>query len=418
MPLITTASRLPESPARGIIERDRALALPGLTRWLRLLLRLAGHMETGCVLLTLPGGPTIALRGHAPGPHAEIMVRNRRFARRVLTGGGLGFAESFIDGDWDSPDLVALLGLVNRNEALLQRMLDGKPWVRLLARLGHVLNRNDRAGSRRNIARHYDLGNAFYGAWLDETMTYSAAVFSAGTDLASAQRAKYDLIAGKLALRPDDRLLEIGCGWGGFAEHAARHHGARVTAITISPAQYDHARRRIFEAGLTERAEIRLQDYRDLDGRFDKIASIEMFEAVGEAYWPVYFQRLADLLTPGGRAALQVITIDERHFPRYRRGVDFIQKHVFPGGMLPSPTAFRQEAARAGLVPFAETRHGADYARTLGLWRHRFEAAFDSIRPLGFDEDFRRLWHYYLAYCEAGFATESIDVAQIGLRHG
>ncbi|MCF4165047.1 cyclopropane-fatty-acyl-phospholipid synthase family protein [Zavarzinia compransoris] len=415
----TTAIRHPglSAFADGVIEREAALALPGLSRWLRVLLRLAGHMEEGTVLLGLPAGPTVVLRGRRPGPVAEIRLHDTSVARRVLLKGGLGFAESYLDGAWDSPDLAALLALANVNEALLDRVLDGMPWARLLSRLGHLARRNSRAGSRRNIAFHYDLGNDFYRAWLDETMTYSGAVFPSGVeDLAIAQTIKYDRLAAKLDLRPDDHLLEIGCGWGGFAERAASHWGARVTAVTISAAQHDYARRRIFEAGLAERVDIRLQDYRDVRGQFDKVASIEMFEAVGEAYWPRFFERLSAAMKPAATAALQVITIDERYFPRYRRNVDFIQHYVFPGGMLPSPEAFARAAAGAGLAVTGESRHGADYARTLRLWRERFLGTFEGLRPLGFDDRFRRLWTYYLAYCEAGFRTASIDVAQFALR--
>ena len=401
----------------GLIERETALALPGLSRWLRVLLRLAGHLEEGTVLLGLPAGPTVVLRGRRPGPVAEITLHDPSVARRVLLRGGLGFAEAYLDGAWDSPDLTSLLALANVNEALLDRVLDGMPWARLLSRLGHMARRNSKAGSRRNIAFHYDLGNEFYRAWLDETMTYSGAVFPSGVeDLAVAQTIKYDRLAAKLDLRPGEHVLEIGCGWGGFAERAASHWGARVSAVTISAEQYDYARRRIFEAGLSERVDIRLQDYRDIAGQFDKVASIEMFEAVGEAYWPQFFERLSAMMKPDAVAALQVITIDERYFPRYRRNVDFIQKYVFPGGMLPSPRAFSRSAAVAGLSVIGESRHGADYARTLRLWRERFLAAFETLRPLGFDDRFRRLWTYYLAYCEAGFRTASIDVAQFALR--
>ncbi|MFA5120994.1 class I SAM-dependent methyltransferase [Zavarzinia sp.] len=412
-----TSSIVPTSenlPTR-LIELPEALRLPGLGLWLRLLLRLGARLDCGTLLLTLPDGRTVALRGQRPGSVAALTLHQQTAARRILLRGGLGFAESHVDGGWTTPDLTALLGLIAENRALIGEAGQGKPWMALLARLGQALNRNHRRGARRNIMAHYDLGNDFYAAWLDPGMTYSAAVFEATDDLLAAQEAKFRLLADKLRLRPDDHVLEIGCGWGGFAEHAAREHGARVTAITLSPAQFDHARRRIFEAGLAERVEIRLQDYRDTRGRFDKIASIEMFEAVGEAYWPVYFGRIRDLLAEGGRAALQVITIAEAHFPRYRRSMDFIQKYVFPGGMLPSPSIFEAEARAAGLNPEAVTRHGPDYARTLKQWRERFEASFERIRGLGFDDRFRRLWTYYLAYCEAGFRTGSTDVIQVTL---
>lgn len=400
----------------AIIERDEALRLPGLTRWTRIVLGLATHFEYGTLLVGLADGPTVALRGRRPGPTVTLTVHDQAMMRRLLLRGGLGFAEAYMDGQWDTPDLAALLAVMNVNEAMLEEIWNGKPWVRALSRVGHFLNRNSRKGSRRNIAHHYDLGNEFYAAWLDPTMTYSSAVFQQpGQDLAAAQHAKYDLLAAKIGLKPDDHVLEVGCGWGGFAERAAMAHGARVTSITISAEQHAYASRRLFEAGLAERVDVRLVDYRDVRGQFDKIASIEMFEAVGEAYWPTYFGCLRDRLKPGGLAGLQVITIADRFYQNYRRGADFIQKYVFPGGMLPSPAAFSKAVAGADLQERGQTTHGLDYADTLALWRDRFEAAWTRIRPLGFDERFRRLWNYYLSYCEAGFRTRSIDVMQVAL---
>lgn len=417
MSMTSTAGAHAGSPCHGVIERETALRLPGLDRWLRLLLRLGAHLDHGTVMLSLPGGPTVAIRGRRPGPTAEITLNDQRLGRRVLLRGGIGFAEAYVDGAFDTPDLTTLLAVMNVNEALLDKVLRGTWWMRGIVRLGHVMNRNSRKGSRRNISHHYDLGNDFYAAWLDPGMTYSSGVFEGGiTDLSAAQDAKNDLLGHKLGLAPDQHVLEIGCGWGGFAERAAKRFGARVTAVTISREQHDYARRRIFEAGLAEKVEIRLQDYRDIPGRFDRIASVEMFEAVGERYWPRFFSRIADLLKPEGRAALQVITIAEPYFARYRREVDFIQKYIFPGGMLPSPSAFGRAAEAAGLRVGETTTHGADYARTLKMWFERFNAAQDRIRPLGFDERFRRLWNYYLCYCEAGFDTGSIDVMQTVLR--
>jgi cyclopropane-fatty-acyl-phospholipid synthase len=416
MSLSSATDRAPQTAHHGIVELDQALSLPGLTRWTRLVLHLARRLEYGTVLLTLPDGPTVALRGRTPGPSVDFIMRDQGLSRRLLLRGGLGFAEAYLDGDWEAPDLAALLGVLNVNEAMLEEIWNGKPWARALSRIGHFLNRNSKAGSRRNIAHHYDLGNRFYSEWLDPTMTYSAAVFERpGQDLAQAQITKYDLLADKIALQPGDHVLEVGCGWGGFAERAARQHGAKVTSITISAEQHAFAAKRIFEAGLADRVEVRLTDYRDVAGQFDKIASIEMFEAVGERYWPTYFGCLRDRLKPGGVAGLQVITIADRHFAKYRRGVDFIQKYVFPGGMLPSPSAFAKVAAAAGLHERGRSTHGLDYAVTLQLWRDRFEAAWTRIRPLGFDDRFRRLWNYYLAYCEAGFRTGSIDVMQVAL---
>jgi cyclopropane-fatty-acyl-phospholipid synthase len=286
----------------------------------------------------------------------------------------------------------------------------------LARRLWHALNANTRRGSKRNIAAHYDLGNNFYSRWLDATMTYSCALFARPeTDLAEAQRAKYGAIADKLALAPGRRVLEIGCGWGGFASFAARERQANVTAITISREQLDFVRARIQREGLGERVDARLVDYRDLQGKFDAVASIEMFEAVGEKYWPAFFDKVASSLEPGGRAALQIITIADRWFEGYRKGVDFIQRYIFPGGMLPSPGALAREAARAGLKIDRQEFYGQHYAHTLGLWHERFRAAWPEIAPLGFDLRFRRMWEFYLAYCQAGFRSGSIDLTQLAL---
>ena len=282
--------------------------------------------------------------------------------------------------------------------------------------LSHALHRNSRAGSKRNILAHYDLGNAFYSRWLDPTMTYSSARFERpGQPLDEAQRNKYASLARQIDLGPENHVLEIGCGWGGFAEFAAREVGAKVTGITISPAQYDFARKRLFDQGLAERADIQLIDYRDIKGQFDRVASIEMFEAVGEEYWPTYFNKIHEVLSPGGRAGLQIITIRDELFLQYRKRADFIQKYVFPGGMLPSETRLKEETDRAGLEWRDIVHFGQNYADTLHEWARCFEAAWDEIKSLGFDERFRRLWRFYLGYCEAGFRTERTNVVQLSL---
>ena len=387
-----------------------------LTRWMRLLVAVGRHLHYGSLRLVMPDGTPIVFQGTETGPEGVIIVRDQAIARRTLVSGGVGFAESYLDGEWETPDLPVLLEVANRNDQFLEQFLYGKPWARALKRVMHALNRNSKRQAQRNIAYHYDLGNAFYERWLDPSMTYSSARFDPPSlDLEGAQKVKYQGIVDRLRPGPDSHLLEIGCGWGGFAEHVVRETGCRLTALTISREQHDFARRRMFEAGLAERVEIRLQDYRDTTETFDGIASIEMFEAVGEAYWPTYFRTLHDRLKPGAHAALQVITIADRYYENYRRGVDFIQRYVFPGGMLPSPTVFRRQTEEAGLAWRGAETFGLDYARTLALWRERFLAAWGDIQPLGFDERFRRLWHYYLAYCEAGFRTGSIDVMQVAL---
>jgi cyclopropane-fatty-acyl-phospholipid synthase len=282
--------------------------------------------------------------------------------------------------------------------------------------LRHLSNANTKRGSRRNILAHYDLGNEFYAAWLDASMTYSSARFDAKVrDLETAQRAKYAALAEHLELKPGDHVLEIGCGWGGFAEFAAREYGVRVTGITISDEQLAYSCARMERAGLSDLVEIRRQDYRDVEGQFDKVASIEMFEAVGEKYWPAYFTKIADVLKPGGRAGLQIITIKDELFDAYRKRADFIQRYVFPGGMLVSLDRLKEETAKVGLVWRQAEAFGQSYADTLAEWTRRFTAKWGDIRAMGFDERFKQLWLFYLSYCEAGFRTGRTNVVQLEL---
>jgi cyclopropane-fatty-acyl-phospholipid synthase len=371
------------------------------------------------LLLTLPGGQALRFEGTSRAPGVELHIVDFRALRRILMAGDIGFAEGYICGDWDTPDLSALLRAFSSNFDGLERLMSGHPLTRALNFLSHALKGNSRRGARRNIAKHYDLGNDFYELWLDQGMTYSSALFEdPDQTLEAAQEAKFAALAASMDLRADHHVLEIGCGWGGFSEFAGRVIGARVTAITISKAQFDHARRRMFEAGLADRVDVKLLDYRDVEGRFDRIASIEMFEAVGEAYWPDYFAKIRDGLKPGGRAGLQIITIDDALFDGYRARPDFIQSYIFPGGMLASETRLGTEIAAAGLKIDARRGFAQDYAATLKLWGERFERRWSEIEAQGFDERFRRLWRYYLSYCEAGFATGRTDVVQIGVSLG
>ncbi|WP_374470475.1 class I SAM-dependent methyltransferase [Phenylobacterium sp.] len=383
----------------------------------RFALRLiAKDWQVGGLTFVLPSGRELVLRGREPGPAATLLVRDFRFMRRVIAAGDIGFAEGYMAGEWDTPDLSALLTVFALNAERLKRVISGGALMNLVHRLQHALNRNSRAGSRRNIHAHYDLGNAFYARWLDPSMTYSSARFERpGQPLSEAQRNKYRTLAESMELRPGQQVLEIGCGWGGFAEYAAREVGAKVTGITISQEQYAFARRRMFEQGLAERADIRLIDYRDVEGSFDRVASIEMFEAVGERYWPTYFGTIRERLAPGGRAGLQIITIRDDVFDRYRKRADFIQKYIFPGGMLPSEQRLKEETERAGLAWAGVSRFGQHYADTLATWGERFESAWDDVRRLGFDERFRKLWRFYLSYCEAGFRTGRTNVVQLAL---
>ena len=372
--------------------------------------------DFGTLTFVLPSGRELRIEGRAPGPHGCLVVRDFRFVSRVLAAADIGFGEGFMAGEWDTPDLAALLEVFTMNFDRLEKLVEGNPLMRALNFLTHAFNRNSKSGSRRNIHAHYDLGNAFYERWLDPGMTYSSAKYQApGQPLADAQRNKYFSLTQQIDLRPEHHVLEIGCGWGGFAEFATREIGARVTAVTISPAQFDFARKRLFDLGLNERADIRLIDYRDIHGRFDRVASIEMFEAVGEAYWPAYFSKVRDVLSPGGRAGLQIITIRDELFSVYRQRSDFMRKYVFPGGMLPSERRLREETERAGLEWKAIARFGQNYADTLAEWATRFEAAWEDIKTLGFDERFRRLWSFYLRYCEAAFRTERTNVVQLSL---
>ena len=380
---------------------------------MRVLMGLGDRLPVGRLLAVMPDGSRRLYEGSEPGPSVELHVHNDRMARRFLIGGSLGFCESYLDGDWDSPDIEALFVYFLLNGQALGRKLHGRPWFRMLQRLVHALRPNNRPGARRNIARHYDLGNAFYREWLDPTMTYSSALFEGrACDLGTAQTRKYTSMARRLALQPDERLLEVGCGWGGFAEHAGRL-GARVTAITISREQWTFARERIARAGLNERVDVQLCDYRDVQGTYDKVASIEMFEAVGEAYWPTFFRSVRDNLRGGGIAALQVITINDSDFRRYRGGADYIQKYIFPGGMLPSPSVLRRGLETAGLRVREWAGFGGDYARTLREWNRRFQTAWPRIQGMGFDPRFKRMWEQYLHYCAAGFTVGTIDVVQV-----
>ena len=373
------------------------------------------QLKGGTALITLPDGRVFAF-GDGQGPTVDFEIRDYRFARRVLTSGDIGFAEGLMAGEWESNDLSSLLTLFASNVERITRLLEGGPIGKAVHWVRHLSNANTKTGSRRNILAHYDLGNKFYEAWLDPSMTYSSAIFDAKVrDLESAQREKYRALAEHLELKPGDHVLEIGCGWGGFAEFAAREYGARVTGITISDEQLAYARARMEKAGLSDRVEIRRQDYRDVEGQFDKVASIEMFEAVGEKYWPAYFGKIADVLKPGGKAGLQIITIKEELFEKYRKRADFIQRYVFPGGMLASVGRLKEETAKVGLVWSKAEAFGQSYAETLAEWARRFKAKWTDIRALGFDERFKQLWLFYLSYCEAGFRTGRTNVVQLEL---
>jgi cyclopropane-fatty-acyl-phospholipid synthase len=368
------------------------------------------RVRCGTLNIVTPEDARVVFRGVLPGPNAVVVLHRWRTLRRLLLNGDVGFAASFMDGDLSSPDPAALLELAALNARNLAPAVDGTPLIRLLNRVLHSLHANTLRGSRRNIREHYDLGNAFYAQWLDDGMSYSSGLFAEpDTTLAQAQAAKQARVTALLGVVPGQSVLEIGCGWGGQMEFLARH-GCTVTGLTLSPAQQGYVQERLAASGLTGRATVKLEDYRESSGSFDRVVSIEMLEAVGEAFWPQYFSTLHARLRPGGVAVLQVITIDDLRFDGYRRAPDFIQRYIFPGGMLPCPSALRHCIAEAGLVLDQVEMFGESYARTLVAWRHRFLDAWPQIAAMGFSERFRRMWDYYLCYCEGAFRAGAIDV--------
>lgn len=396
----------------GDTREDRSGAAAAGQRGLgpALLDRLIARIAVGRLTVFTPSGERVSHRGSRPGPEATLVLHRWRAILRLATGGNVGFATAYLDGDWSSPDTTQVVALAAANVEALEASLGSLLPLRLWNQLRHWLRGNSRGGSRRNIAHHYDLGNAFYSRWLDPGMTYSSALYTApGQSLEAAQAAKIERVVALMALPPRAEVLEIGSGWGALGA-AIGQTGARVKGITLSREQLAWARERVARDGLADRVQFELEDYRDTRGRYDAVVSVEMIEAVGEAYWPIYFQTIADRLKPGGRAVIQAITIDERRFDGYRRDTDFIQHYIFPGGMLPTPSIIADEARRAGLAVVSVDRFGQSYAATLAEWRRRFLAAWPEIRPLGFDERFRRMWEYYLCYCEGGFLSGTIDV--------
>ena len=387
-------------------------------RQVRFLLAILSNLHCGRLTLTMPDGSQHQFSGAMSGPDSDLTIHTESALRRLLHDGKMGFCEAFMDGEASSQSLPTLIELAVLHDKYLENALKTNIFRQAGLRLFHTLRRNNKLGSAKNIAHHYDIGNSFYQAWLDPTMTYSSAVFDSETDdLTTAQLNKYKRLAELADIQSGDRVLEIGCGWGGFAKFVSQHIGAHVTGITISQAQLAYAKASLAEAGLQNKVDLKLMDYRDLQGRFDKIVSIEMFEAVGQAYWPVYFDTISRMLKSGGRAVIQSITIDHDAFQSYRDQPDFIQRYIFPGGMLPSMPMLQTPVAQAGLELVAENGYASDYARTLQEWRARFLAAWPSLAGDKFDNRFKRMWELYLAYCEGGFRAGMIDVKQILLMH-
>ncbi len=385
-----------------------------LPRYFAAVFAKARGMKAGQITFVLPDGRRFRADGARPGPVAELHVHDPALFSRLIREGQVGFAEAYLDGGWSTPDLQAFMDLVRAAGDDIYYGFPGMGLLRLLERMRHLLRDNTRFQARRNIAAHYDLGNEFYRLWLDETMTYSSAKFTTGQEsLEAAQIAKYASLIDEMGVASGDHVLEIGCGWGGFAEYAAAERGLRVTGLTISREQHDYARDRIRRAGLDDRVEIRLQDYRDTHGSYDGIASIEMFEAVGERHWPTYFETVRECLKPGSHATLQIITLPDRRWDAYRRDVDFIQKYIFPGGMLPSRGALLAEVERAGLSFVHSVEFGESYSQTLRRWHESFNENWSEIARQGFDERFRRMWNLYLTSCAASFASGNCDVTQV-----
>jgi cyclopropane-fatty-acyl-phospholipid synthase len=380
--------------------------------------RLFANLERGNLTVILPNGRTMHHVGKLPGHEGCMIIHRWRVLRRCLLRGDLGFAESFLDGDWETPDLFALISLAAANNPTMAKRIQGVRSARWFSQMQHALRANSRAGSRRNILAHYDLGNAFYRLWLDESMMYSSAIFEGADTLAQAQQRKLARIGQLLDPQPGDRVLEIGCGWGALACHLARTTGlARLEGITLSPSQLEEANRRIAGAGLADRVAMRIEDYRDTAGTYDRIVSVEMIEAVGEKYMSTYFDTIAARLKKGGTAVIQAITISEDRFQVYSDDTDFIQQYIFPGGFLPSRSFMRQAVEKAGLEIVADETFGPSYARTLLAWREQFTQNWPAIATLGFDARFHRLWDYYLCYCAAGFSEGAINVGLYTIRH-
>jgi len=388
-----------------------------LPRYFGRVFDLVGKLNSGRVDFILPDGRRFRAEGSKPGPVAEVTINNPDVFARLVREGDLGFCDAYLDGWWTTPDLQAFMDFIHADNDDMYDGFPGMALVRAWEKARFWFQSNTKRQALKNISYHYDLGNDFYSLWLDDTMTYSSALFNTSQEsLEKAQIAKYASMVDQMGVKPGDHVLEIGCGWGGFAEYAAKERGLKVTGLTISKEQLDYANKRIKSKGLSDQVNLKLQDYRDETGVYDGVASIEMFEAVGEKYWPVYFDKIKQCLKPGKQATLQIITIQDARWDVYRKSVDFIQKYIFPGGMLPSPSVLRQEIHRAGLSVQHSIEFGKSYSQTLRRWFEVFNNKWDNISAMGFDDRFRRMWNFYLTSCAATFESGNCDVTQITLQ--
>ena len=381
-----------------------------LPHWGVLFLEMMSNIRKGQVTIVTPEEKYLKYTGIEEGEHVSIRINEWKFCEDIFMKGDIGLGESYISGYWDCGNINNLIkfGIENYNE--LERVIKGSLLKILFFRIKHFLNRNSRKGSLKNVHAHYDIGNEFYQLWLDPSMTYSSAIFnSTDEELLSAQENKYERILKKLKLKNGDHILEVGCGWGGFMEYAARN-GFKVTGVTISKEQYEFAKKRLSKFG--NLAKVKLQDYRDIDGKYNHIVSIEMFEALGEKYWKKYFKMLFSILKPGGKLIIQSITINNNDFFSYRKCSDFIQQYIFPGGMLPSPKIFKDVAVKQGFIYRGDLEFGRDYGITLKRWEENFSSVLSRVKKLGFDDKFIRTWRFYLKYCQGGFEANKISVFQ------
>ena len=388
-----------------------------LPRYFARVFDLVGKLNSGRVDFILPDGRRFRAEGANPGPIAEVIINNPDVFARLVREGDLGFCDAYLDGWWTTPDLQAFMDFIHADNDDMYDGFPGMALVRAWEKARFWFQSNSKRQALKNISYHYDLGNDFYSLWLDDTMTYSSALFNTSQEsLEKAQIAKYASMVDQMGVKPGDHVLEIGCGWGGFAEYAAKERGLKVTGLTISKEQLEYAQKRIKNKGLSDKVNFKLQDYRDETGVYDGVASIEMFEAVGEKYWPVYFDKIKQCLKPGKQATLQIITIQDARWEVYRKSVDFIQKYIFPGGMLPSPSVLRKEVHRAGLRVQHSIEFGKSYSQTLRRWFEVFNNKWDNISAMGFDDRFRRMWNFYLTSCAATFESGNCDVTQITLQ--